>query len=181
MVGRTEEALRKRPSPPMIAGLVVTFALLTSCGASSPATSKAATGPLLPTSPTALPQFDPPRFHQLLDQLRGKPVVINIWASWCGPCLIEAPDLAQGAREFGGQAQFLGVDVLDQLGPARTFIRKYAWTFPSVSDPQGAIRNDLGFTGQPETIILDAAGKRMFVQSGAITLETLRKELTSLG
>src|SRR5438094_202055 len=61
---------------------------------------------------TALPQLDPARFRQLLAQLRGKPVVVNIWASWCGPCIAEAPDLAAAAREFQGRVQFLGVDVL---------------------------------------------------------------------
>ncbi len=181
MDARKVRALRTHPSLPIIASLMVTLAVLVACSASSSGTSQAASGPLLPASATSLPAFDAPRFHQLLGQLRGKPVVINIWASWCGPCVTEAPDLAQAAREYQGRVQFVGVDVLDQLGPARAFIRKYGWTFPSVSDPRGAIRNDLGFIGQPETIILDAGGVRVFVQSGAITLETLRKELTSLG
>jgi len=89
--------------------------------------------------------------------------------------------MAAAGREFQGLVQFLGVDVLDQLGPARAFIRKYGWNFPSVFDPTAAIRNDLGFIGQPVTLVLDGSGKRVFTQSGAITLDVLRKELTPLG
>lgn len=174
-----EVSPRRRLSLPILAGVLVALVTLTACSASS-RSSHAATGPLLPAGPTALPQFDPRLFRELLVQLRGKPVVVNIWASWCGPCITEAPDLAQAAREFQGRAQFVGVDVLDQLGAARAFIRKYGWSFPSVFDPRGAIRNDLGFIGQPETIVLNGDGKRVYVQSGPITLETLRKELTSL-
>ena len=155
--------------------------LAAACSASSSLQGPPPKGALLPSSPTALPEFDPTRFHELLGQLRGKPVVVNVWASWCGPCVVEAPDLAKAARLFQGRVQFLGVDVLDQLGPARAFIRKYGWSYPSVFDPQAAIRNDLGFIGQPETIVFDRTGKRIFVQSGAITLDVLRKELTPLG
>ncbi len=138
------------------------------------------TGSLVPANPTALPSFDPQSFRQLLSQLRGYPVVINVWASWCGPCVVEAPDIAAAAREFQGRVQFIGVDVLDQLGAARAFIRKYGWSFPSVFDPTAAIRNDLGFVGQPVTLVLDRSGKRVFTQSGAIKLDYLRKELTPL-
>ena len=94
---------------------------------------------------------------------------------------MEAPDIAAAAREFQGRVQFIGVDVLDQLGPARAFIRKYGWTFPSVFDPTAAIRNDLGVIGQPVTLVIDGSGKRVFTLSGAVKLDDLRKELTPLG
>src|SRR5437870_2898562 len=69
--------------------------------------------PLLPASPTALPDFDPATFRQLLVELRGKPVVVNIWGSWCGPCIAEAPDLARISAAFRGRVQFVGVDISD--------------------------------------------------------------------
>jgi thiol-disulfide isomerase/thioredoxin len=161
-----------------VASLVVTLAAACAGTASGPAA--APSGPLLPARADALPQFSPAQFRQLLGQLRGKPLVVNIWASWCGPCIIEAPHLEAAAREFEGRVQFLGVDVLDHRGPARAFIRKYRWSYPSVFDPSASIRDDLGLVGQPVTLVFDASGKRMFTSSGAITLEVLRKELTSL-
>ncbi len=154
----------------------VAFALVAGA-CSSPASNPSPQGPLLPSSPTSLPQFDPARFHQLLAQLRGKPVLINIWASWCGPCIAEAPGLARAARDYEGRVQFLGVDVLDQRGAALAFIRKYGWVYPSVFDPTGAIRNDLGFVGQPVTVVLDSSGRRVFTWSGALSESQLRKEL----
>jgi cytochrome c biogenesis protein CcmG, thiol:disulfide interchange protein DsbE len=128
----------------------------------------------LPRSPTALPRFSPAQFRELLANLKGTPVVVNIWASWCGPCTEEAPGLAAEATRFRGRVQFLGVDIVDQLPPARAFIRKYGWSYPSVFDPTGAIRDDLGFIGQPITIVYDASGKQAFSWSGAIPEGVLR-------
>jgi len=137
-------------------------------------------GSILPLTATPLPDFYPARFQLLLTQLRGKPVVINIWASWCGPCIVEAPGLARVAHDYQGRVQFLGVDVLDQRSPAQAFIRKYDWTYPSVFVPNGAIRDDLGFLGQPVTIVFDSTGKRTFAVSGAVDESQLRKELKAL-
>ena len=162
-----------------VAGAVA-FALVSA--ACSPRASQSSTprGTLLPSSPTALPEFDPARFHQLLAQLRGKPVVVNIWASWCGPCIKEAPGLARVARDYEGRVQFVGVDVLDQRGAAQAFIRKYGWKYPSVFDPTAAIRDDLGFVGQPVTVVLDSSGKQVFAASGAVAESQLREELNKV-
>jgi len=84
------------------------------------------------------------------------------------------------ARDFRGRVQFVGVDVLDQRGAAQAFIRKYGWIYPSVFDPTGAIRNDLGFVGQPVTVVLDSSGKRVFTWSGALSESRLRKELNAV-
>jgi thiol-disulfide isomerase/thioredoxin len=136
--------------------------------------------PLLPSSPTELPRFDPPRFRRLLAELRGTPVVVNVWASWCGPCRVEGPHLAALATEYEGRVQFLGVDIQDQLEPARAFVREFGWPYPSVFDPTGVIRDDLGFIGQPITVIFDANGRQVFSWSGAITRETLMAELEAV-
>jgi len=105
-------------------------------------------------------------------------VVVNFWASWCGPCIVDGPHLAQVSKEFEGKAQFIGVDLQDQPGPARAFITKYGWTYPSVADPLEDIRDGLGLVGQPITVIYDGGGVRRFVWGGAIPVETLRAALS---
>jgi thiol-disulfide isomerase/thioredoxin len=158
-------------------GLTLALALLAACGDAPASPGGSSNGPVaLPTSPTALPRFTPAQFKHLLASLRGKPVVVNIWASWCGPCTAEAPGLARQATRFRGKVQFIGVDVIDHIPPARAFIRKYGWPYPSVFDPTGAIRDDLGFIGQPITIVYDALGNPTTF-SGPIPEGMLRREL----
>ena len=160
---------------------VAVWLLAAACSSpSGPPTSAGASGSLLPVSATALPEFDPARFHELLVQLRGKPVVVNVWASWCGPCAVEAAGLARVSLEYEGKVQFLGVDVLDQRNAAQAFIRKYGWTYPSVFDPNGAIRDDLGLLGQPVTVVFDSSGKQVFAWSGPVSESQLREELSGL-
>ena len=133
---------------------------------------------LLPRSATALPQYDPQTFQRLLTQLHGQPAVVNVWASWCGPCVTEAPGLSQVSRAFEGRVQFVGVDVLDQRGAAQEFVRRFHWGFPSVFDPTASIRNSLGFLGQPVTVIFDSKGRRVFVSAGALKSGQLREEVS---
>jgi cytochrome c biogenesis protein CcmG/thiol:disulfide interchange protein DsbE len=83
-----------------------------------------------------------------LTAYRGKPVVVNIWASWCPPCAEEAPDLARFARKHP-EAQVIGVDIRDSKQGARAFYRRYGWTHPSIYDPTGAIAESFGLQGQP--------------------------------
>jgi thiol-disulfide isomerase/thioredoxin len=154
----------------------VTVAILSSACTDAPEPNPSTTkGVTLPPSPTALPEFTSAQFRALLRKLKGKPVVVNIWASWCGPCTAEAPGLARVARAFEGKAQFLGVDIIDHVPPARAFIRKYGWSYPSVFDPTGAIRDDFGFIGQPVTVVFDRAGDVALTHSGPIPEELLRK------
>ncbi len=134
----------------------------------------------LPSSASALPTFTPRQFHELLTTLQGKPVVVNVWASWCGPCAREAPSLAQVSAQYAGRVQFIGVDIEDQLAPARAFIAKYGWSYPSVFDPTGAIRDDLGLLGQPVTIVYDAGGAKVFSWSGATSPGQLAAELAKI-
>ena len=164
----------------VVAMIVAALALLASaCRGSPKDTGDGPSGSLLPSSPTALPRLDPAAFQSLLTQLRGKPVVVNIWASWCGPCRQEAPELASVSKAHRGEVQFVGVDIQDQLGPARTFIQQYGWIYPSVFDATGAIRDWLGLIGQPDTLVFDANGRRTFVWSGAVTREVLERAISA--
>jgi thiol-disulfide isomerase/thioredoxin len=172
-----DRVARNRRALSLVAVAAVAIALVSSACTDAPKPNPSPTkGVTLPTSPTELPEFTPAQFRVLLGQLRGKPVVVNIWASWCGPCTAEAPGLARQARRFKGRVQFVGVDIVDHLLPARAFIRKYGWPYPSVFDPTGAIRDDLGFVGQPITIVYDASGGSTTF-SGPIPEEVLRANL----
>ena len=89
-----------------------------------------------------------------LTQYRGRPVVINIWASWCPGCIAEAEDLRRFA-EAHPEAQVIGLDIQDTRGAARDFYRRWGWTWPSVFDPSGELAARLGLQGMPTTLFLD--------------------------
>ena len=165
--------------------LVVVSVLVPSCSGSStnppPAVGSpaivATNAPLLPTTAPGLPSFDSRKLDTLLAQLKGTPVVLNIWASWCGPCRDEAPFLSAAARKYGHQVQFLGVDILDQTGSAAQFAREFHVPYPSLFDPTGDIRDGFGFLGQPDTIFFDAQGTKVKIVSGALTAALLDSEI----
>jgi len=135
---------------------------------------------LLPRSVFALPSFDFETYERLLYQLRGTPVVVNLWAAWCGPCRQEAPALIEAAMRYGHRVQFLGVDYQDQRGPAAAFLNQYSVPYPSVFDASGEIHNKLGFVGLPDTLFYSADGSIAATWSGPLTMEVLRENLERL-
>jgi thiol-disulfide isomerase/thioredoxin len=103
---------------------------------------------------------------------------VNIWASWCGPCKVEAPNLARAAREFGRRIQFIGVDIMDKRGAAAQFIRSEGWLYPSVFDPTGSIKTGLGFLGQPDTLFFDPTGRQVSISAGGTTVHAWSGPIT---
>ena len=89
-----------------------------------------------------------------LAQFDGRPVVVNVWASWCTGCNQEAADLARFAASHR-DSQVLGVDTQDTTGGARAFYRKWHWRHPSIADPSGSLSAQLAVTGLPTTFFLD--------------------------
>ena len=160
--------------------LMTVLCAFVAVGCSSDDGGDAADGPLLPADPYELPAFDMASYEQLLAELEGTPVLVNIWASWCAPCRDEAPHLASAHEEFGDRVQFLGVDILDERGSAREFMREYGWTYPSVFDGPGAIRDGLGILGQPATLFYDASGELVKTWSGPLTDEALADGLDAI-
>ena len=95
-----------------------------------------------------------------LAQLRGHPVVLNIWASWCVPCTDEAPILQSIWDKYRSKGVYvLGVDVKDLTGDALAFHKEFGLTFPTVRDGEGNIEGPYGTTGVPESFILDRQGR----------------------
>ena len=165
----------------MLALVVVTALAGVACaeGPASPETT-APTGNLLPEDRLALPEYDVETFEALLEELRGTPVVVNVWGSWCPPCEAEAPELAEVSSEFEGEVQFVGVDILDSRPAAREFILRHDGQYPSVFVPRGAIRDGLGYVGQPVTIVYDRDGEKAFEWNGAIGADMLRREIRAV-
>ena len=94
-----------------------------------------------------------------LASLRGKTVVLNFWASWCGPCKDETPLLQQASERWQGEdVVFVGVDVKDFRGDARKFLARYGVTYPNVYDGKGSTVGRYGVTGFPETYFVDGEG-----------------------
>lgn len=132
---------------------------------------------LLPTAADALPEMDPAAFERLMRQLEGTPVVLNFWGEWCPPCREEMPRLVAAHEEWGDRVQFVGVDILDSRGAARSFMEEFEMTFPSVFDPPDAIKTSLGLFGQPVTAFYRADGSLEFAWSGPISEDALRTHL----
>lgn len=116
-----------------------------------------------PVSQGLAPSFTLPLFDggQLsLEELRGKVVVINFWASWCGPCLDEAPILEQVWREYENRGVvFVGVDYVDTEPEARAYIKRFDITYPNGPDLGSKIAQAYRIRGVPETYFVNQDGR----------------------
>jgi cytochrome c biogenesis protein CcmG/thiol:disulfide interchange protein DsbE len=121
----------------------------------------------------------PPR--ATIAALRGKPALVNFWASWCGPCDREAPELRRFSQQLRGRGRLVGVDWNDALGGARKFIHKNGWTFPNLRDGDGLAGNRYGLSGLPNTFVLDPRGRIVKVLRGPQTAAELERALREAG
>jgi cytochrome c biogenesis protein CcmG, thiol:disulfide interchange protein DsbE len=110
--------------------------------------------------------------------LRGTPTVVNFWAQSCGPCRAESPILQRVHEAARGRLRVIGVDWEDsQPGMAIAFARQLGLTYPQIADPEAATRKPLGIAGLPVSVFLDASGRIVHANYGAVTSA---KELTAL-
>lgn len=111
-----------------------------------------------------------------LEALRGKPVVVNFWATWCVPCYAEHPVLVEGARRTP-EVEFVGVVYQDEAAKATKFLEKYGHAYANVMDPGGTTAIAYGVYGVPETFFIDARGVIVAKHEGPIDAAELARKI----
>lgn len=110
--------------------------------------------------------------------LRGKPVVLNFWASWCPSCVDEHAALLDAAQRYGTSVQIVGVLYQDTPDGARNFEARYGEpSWPTLLDPNGSLAIDFGVSGPPESYVIDASGIVRYKQFGPLTQQVIADQV----
>jgi cytochrome c biogenesis protein CcmG/thiol:disulfide interchange protein DsbE len=171
---------------PLAAGLaVVAVVALLAYGVVSNEPSRSLDQKIAAGQRPAAPAFELPRLEggsqRSLADFRGKVVLMNVWASWCGPCRQESPLLQRWhERMVRGGGTVLGVDTLDVKGDALGFIRKFNLTYPQLHDRDGDAIRKFGVIAYPESFVIDRTGKVAATQRGPVDDAFMRKHVAPL-
>jgi len=141
------------------AGLAVSLPLIVILFANLGRDPHSVESPLIgrPAPPFSLEPVDPGPAVSL-ESLKGRPVVLNFWATWCIPCVEEHEALASAARRLGDGARFYGIVYEDEAAPVRRFLEERGQAYPSLLDADGKAAIAYGVYGVPETYFIDAQG-----------------------
>jgi cytochrome c biogenesis protein CcmG/thiol:disulfide interchange protein DsbE len=112
-----------------------------------------------------------------LAHYRGKPVVLNFWATWCRPCWEEHPMLTETAKMNGDSVQFVGVVFQDDEKKITDFLQQRGWAYPTLIDDRGKTAIAYGVGGVPETFFIDRTGRIVAKHDGAISAEAMIENL----
>jgi cytochrome c biogenesis protein CcmG, thiol:disulfide interchange protein DsbE len=105
-------------------------------------------------------------YEKRIADLRGYPVVVNVWASWCVPCRQEFPVLQKLSARYGKRVAFLGVNSEDSDDAAATFLREAPVPYPSYTDPNKDIYDSIDAYGLPNTAFYDSSGGLVYLKPG---------------
>ncbi len=137
-------------------------------------------------TPRALPaageltELSADEFEGVLVGLRGTPVIVNIWASWCSPCRTETPLLQRTWVTHGDEVVILGVGSKDVPSNLLAFMKEFGVSYPNVFDSSGGIRARLGLRGFPTTYVFGSDGKLRTTIVGGLTEQRLAAVLEDL-
>jgi len=159
---------------------VAALVLLTLAACTSGGSTPTSVAPSWPVSVDALPTMDPSAFNDLIAQQKGHPVLVNIWASWCDPCIAESSDLIAAHQKYGNAVRFIGVDAQDNRSGATDFITQHQVPYPSVFDPSNAIAVSYGLFSPPDTLFFDANGTLVKTFPGQISRDQLMANLQTI-
>jgi cytochrome c biogenesis protein CcmG/thiol:disulfide interchange protein DsbE len=120
-----------------------------------------------------LPDVRADRARVVLAELRGTPVLVNFWATWCTPCRKEMPLLDAADQRLGGRVAILGVDVRDNRAEAVRFLTERGIDYPSAYDPGASLRRSFEFVGLPVTVLVGRDGRVVDRVTGAVTRSRL--------
>jgi len=176
---------RRRAATTAIAGLLTVLAFaLAACGSDSgggsdPGADAPDYGPAVAKAPEKLKSLYAQggvlapggldAFSDQLEAVRGYPVVVNNWASWCGPCRTEWPWFQDAAKANLDRVAFIGVDGQDEDAAAKTFLEGHPVPYPSFADPDKGLGNAVGATlvgGFPNTLYFDRSGELVYTHQG---------------
>ncbi len=115
-----------------------------------------------------------------LSEQRGKPVVLNFWATWCGPCQNELPAIQKAAEHFGDDVVFVGVDQGEKAEVVQSFVDKLGLTFTIPMDADGTIGYNYGVQGLPTTFFIDRNGVVQSLWMGEMNSVTLAENIAQI-
>ncbi len=166
----------------MLAGLAVVVPLLVVLGLGFGRDPHAVRSPLVgrPAPPFTLPVHRAETTTMSLESYRGKPVVVNFWATWCEPCRQEHGTLQMAAQRMGSNVQFLGVVYEDTPDKISAFLDRHGSGYPALIDEGGKTAIAYGVGGVPETFFIDAAGTIVSKYNGPLPPATLFERVRQL-
>lgn len=162
----------------LVVGALISLPLLFFLGLGFRSDPKTIDSPLVGQPAPAFELLDLQGEKVSLEALRGRPVVLNFWATWCQPCIVEHPVLVRTAERWEGRAHFLGVIYHDETAAIERFIQRRGGWGHTLVDPDSAVAIRYGVYGAPETFIIDGSGVVREKVTGAMTMAQLERLLS---